>query len=82
MISALFFVLIVSTALLFGNEFSVGFFIHPSLARVRWRWFVLLERRPKNEIDNIADILFVGHAFEAFFRESDDGAQAAGELTV
>ncbi len=40
MISALFFVLIVSTALLFGNEFSVGFFIHPSLARVDHRAFI------------------------------------------
>jgi hypothetical protein len=36
--------------------------------------YVMLKRWPKNEIDNIADILFVGHAFEAFFRESDDGA--------
>ena len=33
MIYAFFLVLIVSTALLFGNEFSIGFFIHPSLAR-------------------------------------------------
>jgi hypothetical protein len=33
MINAFFLVLIVSTALLFGNEFSIGFFIHPSLAR-------------------------------------------------
>jgi hypothetical protein len=33
MISVFFLVLIVSTALLFGNEFSIGFFIHPSLAR-------------------------------------------------
>jgi Domain of unknown function (DUF1772) len=40
MISALFFVLIVSTAVLFGNEFSVGFFIHPSLARVDHRAFI------------------------------------------
>jgi uncharacterized membrane protein len=40
MISALFLVLIVSTALLFGNEFSVGFFIHPSLARVDHRAFI------------------------------------------
>jgi hypothetical protein len=40
MISAFFFVLIVSTALLLGNEFSVGFFIHPSLARVDHRAFI------------------------------------------
>ena len=33
MISAIFLIVIVSTALLFGNEFSVGVFIHPSLAR-------------------------------------------------
>ena len=37
MISAFFLILIISTALLFGNEFSVGFFIHPSLARVDHR---------------------------------------------
>jgi hypothetical protein len=40
MISVFFFVLIVSTALLLGNEFSVGFFIHPSLARVDHRAFI------------------------------------------
>jgi hypothetical protein len=40
MISAFFFVLIVSTALLLGNEFSVGFFIYPSLARVDHRAFI------------------------------------------
>jgi hypothetical protein len=33
MIIAFFLILIISTALLFGNEFSIGFFIHPSLAR-------------------------------------------------
>src|SRR5258708_17578268 len=33
MISGFFLILIISTALLFGNEFSIGFFIHPSLAR-------------------------------------------------
>jgi hypothetical protein len=33
MIGAFFLILIISTALLFGNEFSIGFFIHPSLAR-------------------------------------------------
>jgi uncharacterized membrane protein len=40
MISAFFFVLIVSTALLLGNEFSVAFFIHPCLARVDHRAFI------------------------------------------
>jgi len=33
MISAFCFILILSTAVVFGSEFSVGFFIHPSLAR-------------------------------------------------
>jgi hypothetical protein len=40
MISASFLVLIISTALVFGNEFSVGFFIHRSLARVDHRAFL------------------------------------------
>ncbi|HZC35519.1 MAG TPA: DUF1772 domain-containing protein [Chthoniobacterales bacterium] len=40
MIVALFFVLIISTALLLGNEFSIGFFIHPSLARADHRKFL------------------------------------------
>jgi hypothetical protein len=40
MISAFFLILIILTALLFGNEFSVGFFIHPSLARVDHRAFL------------------------------------------
>jgi hypothetical protein len=40
MISAFFLILIISTALVFGNEFSVGFFIHPSLARVDHRAFL------------------------------------------
>ena len=40
MISASFLVLIISTALMFGNEFSVGFFIHQSLARVDHRAFL------------------------------------------
>src|SRR5271166_868127 len=40
MISALFLLLIISTALLFGNEFSVGFFIHPSLTRADHRAFL------------------------------------------
>ena len=39
-INALFMVLIVSTALILGNEFSVGFFIHPSLARADHRAFL------------------------------------------
>ena len=39
-ISAFYFSLIVSTALLFGNEFSIGFFIHPSLARADHRAFL------------------------------------------
>jgi hypothetical protein len=33
MFSAFFLLLILSTALLFGNEFSIGFLIHPSLSR-------------------------------------------------
>ena len=40
MISALFLLVIVSTALLFGNEFSVGFFVHPSLTRADHRAFL------------------------------------------
>jgi hypothetical protein len=40
MISAFFLILIISTALLFGNEFSVGFFIHPSLTRADHRAFL------------------------------------------
>jgi hypothetical protein len=40
MISASFLILIISTALVFGNEFSVGFFIHRSLARVDHRAFL------------------------------------------
>src|SRR3982074_10635 len=40
MISGFFLILIISTALLFGNEFSVGFLIHPSLARVDHRAFL------------------------------------------
>jgi Domain of unknown function (DUF1772) len=40
MIVALFFVLIISTALLLGNEFSIGFFVHPSLARADHRNFL------------------------------------------
>jgi hypothetical protein len=39
-VNALFIILIVSTALILGNEFSVGFFIHPSLARVDHRFFL------------------------------------------
>lgn len=39
-ISAFFIILIVSTALIMGNEFSVGFFIHPSLARDDHRAFL------------------------------------------
>ena len=39
-LSALFIILIVSTALVLGNEFSVGFLIHPSLARVDHRAFL------------------------------------------
>jgi hypothetical protein len=40
MISAFYFILILSTAVLFGSEFSVGFFIHPSLARADHRAFL------------------------------------------
>jgi len=40
MMSAFFLFLILSTALLFGNEFSVGFFIHPSLSRIDDRAFL------------------------------------------
>jgi hypothetical protein len=40
MVSGLFLILIVSTALILGNEFSVGFFIHPSLARNDYRAFL------------------------------------------
>jgi hypothetical protein len=39
-INALFIILIVSTALILGNEFSIGFFIHPSLARDDHRAFL------------------------------------------
>jgi hypothetical protein len=39
-LSALFIILIVSTALVLGNEFSIGFLIHPSLARVDHRAFL------------------------------------------
>jgi Domain of unknown function (DUF1772) len=39
-ISGLFVILIVSTALILGNEFSIGFFIHPSLARDDHRAFL------------------------------------------
>jgi hypothetical protein len=37
---ALYFILIISTALLLGNEFSVGFFIHPTLTRADHRKFL------------------------------------------
>jgi glucan phosphoethanolaminetransferase (alkaline phosphatase superfamily) len=40
MISVFYFILILSTAVLFGSEFSVGFFIHPSLARADHRAFL------------------------------------------
>ena len=40
MISAFFLILLISTALLLGNEFSVGFFIHPTLTRVNHRAFL------------------------------------------
>ena len=40
MISGLFVILIVSTALVLGNEFSVGFLIHPSLAQAGHRAFL------------------------------------------
>jgi anthrone oxygenase-like protein len=36
----LYFIVIVSTALLFGNEFSIGFFIHPSLTRAGHKMFL------------------------------------------
>jgi len=49
--------------------------------KVECRW-TSSNRRPINEIDNVADVLFVGHAFEGFFRESDQGTEALGELTV
>ena len=39
-LSALFIILIVSTALILGNEFSVGFLIHPSLAQAGHRAFL------------------------------------------
>jgi hypothetical protein len=39
-IDVLFIILIVSTALILGNEFSIGFLIHPSLARVDHRAFL------------------------------------------
>jgi hypothetical protein len=41
-----------------------------------------LERWPINQIDNISDVLFVGHAFEGFFWEGDERAEALSELTV
>jgi anthrone oxygenase-like protein len=39
-INALFIILLVSTALILGNEFSIGFLIHPSLERVDHRAFL------------------------------------------
>jgi hypothetical protein len=36
----LYFILIISTALLLGNEFSIGFFIHPALTRADHRKFL------------------------------------------
>jgi hypothetical protein len=41
-----------------------------------------LKRRTINEVDDVADVLFVGHAFEGFFRERDEEAEALGHLTV
>jgi hypothetical protein len=40
MIILFFLLLILSAALLFGSEFSVGFFIHPSLSRADHRGFL------------------------------------------
>jgi hypothetical protein len=40
MMSVFFLFLILSTALLFGNEFSVGFLIHPSFSRIDDRAFL------------------------------------------
>jgi MFS superfamily sulfate permease-like transporter len=40
MTSASFFVLIISTALLLGNEFSIGFFVHPTLTRAGHRTYL------------------------------------------
>jgi hypothetical protein len=34
-----------------------------------------------DEIDDVAYVLFIGEPFEAFFRESDDGAEALCELS-
>jgi hypothetical protein len=40
LIIAFYFILIISTALLLGNEFSIGFFIHPSLTRAGHQAFL------------------------------------------
>jgi hypothetical protein len=40
LIGIFYFVLIISTALLLGNEFSIGFFVHPSLARAGHQTFL------------------------------------------
>jgi hypothetical protein len=40
MIEAIYIVLITSTALLLGNEFSIAFFIHPSLSRTDHERFI------------------------------------------
>jgi hypothetical protein len=40
LICTFYFVLIISTALLLGNEFSIGFFVHPSLTRAGHKAFL------------------------------------------
>jgi hypothetical protein len=39
------------------------------------------ERRPIEKIHDIANVLLVGHAFEGFFRERNNGAQMLREMT-
>ena len=41
-----------------------------------------LQRRAINEVDDVADVLFVGHALESFFRESDEGTEVFRDLAI
>jgi hypothetical protein len=68
MISAIFLIVIVSTALLFGNEFSVGVFIHPSLARDDHRALlpaIQVFARFFGNVLNAIRIVLIGMAFVA-----------------
>jgi hypothetical protein len=63
MISALFFMAIISTALLFGNEFSIGFFIHPSLSKDDHRAFLPAIQVFARFFGNIMPIWMTGTLF-------------------